>query len=258
MITAKRVSVLTRAVLQHTLGSMIDQLIKDTQSRMMMLYGRDHYYTQQYVVHERDYWGDIPVWLELDMDHTRRSNRTGIVSILDIGPGWGTLSAVMAQLYGDYGKVLGIDRHPLMIDEVRREFNIGYSVVDIERDLCPRAPYGWDVILMTEVLEHFNFQSVPTLMKIKEQLAPNGRIYLSTPDASAGWGRVYLYNDMDHLPKVDTSTTFSEPPWIDGHVWQYTKEELSQVLDKAGLKVVRSGNGRSAGGGHQIYCLTHA
>lgn len=235
---------------------MLEALIESTQKRLLELYGPGHYYTDMYKQHERSYWGTIPTWMSEDAQ-LAQFNPNGVVSILDIGPGWGTLSCALKKMYGDAGKVLAVDRHQLVGTVVAKEFDIAYQTVDIERERCPRAPYGWDIVVMTEVLEHFNFHPVPTLIKIREQLAQNGRIYLSTPNQLDCWGKIRLYETLDSIPAWDPlSGTFDKPLWYDGHVWQYTHQELLQTFEKAGLKPIRWSRCRSAGGGHLIYTLT--
>ncbi len=235
---------------------MIDILIDSTQKRLVELYGPEHYYTTGYRQHERDYWGAIPDWIRQDVE-LQQHNNTGMVSILDIGPGWGTLSCVLSRMYADSGKVLAIDRHQLMSEDVIREYNLGYQTRDIERQSCPRAPFGWDIVIMTEVLEHFNFHPVRTLQHIKDQLSERGRIYLSTPNQLDCWGKVRRYPTLAEIPPFDPGLhTYNDPVWFDGHVWQYTHQEVLETVESAGLKAIRWGRCRSAGGGHLIYTLT--
>lgn len=237
---------------------MIKDIVKQTQNRLMAIYGRKHYYTTAYVLHEKDYWGQIPQWLETDLVHTAktRTSSDGFVGTLDIGPGWGTLSCVVSQLYEGLSRGLALDRVVMMDRAISREYNFTYSMVDIERERCPKAPYGWDIVIMTEVLEHFNFNPVGTLQKIKEEMSPYGRLYLSTPDAKAKWGKVALYDSWKLIPAFDSlKHSFDDPQWMDGHVYQYDKDELAQVFDLAGFKVIRQDTSLSMGGGHLTYTL---
>ena len=88
--------------------------------------------------------------------------------------------------------------------------------------------------MMTEVIEHFNFQPLPTLRKIHDALAPAGVFFLSTPDEHE-WGReLKYYRRLADLPAADPSRKFQ-----DGHIWIYSKSELTSLLRQAGFRVIR-------------------
>jgi predicted SAM-dependent methyltransferase len=116
---------------------------------------------------------------------------------------------------------------------VRKEFGLEFQRGNAELDPVPWTG-RFDVILMTEVLEHFNFQPVPTLRKIRDALAPGGVFFLSTPD-SKEWGvDVKYYKHLSDLP-VPTR----DKPIVDDHVWQYSLDELRGVLQQAGFSIKR-------------------
>ena len=79
----------------------------------------------------------------------------------------------------------------------------------------------FDIIIFTEVMEHLNFNPKPTLKKIHDLLKMNGRLYLSTPDAS-DWGRITkYYKSIEEMPNPKNVEKI-----IDDHIYQYKKEEL--------------------------------
>jgi len=108
---------------------------------------------------------------------------------------------------------------------------------------------------MTEVMEHLNFQPVPTLQKIYKALAPGGSFFLSTPDADLGWGRNYkYYKELSDLPPLDANAA-----WTDDHIWHYNTTELKMVLQNAGFKIKKidhSYNPSKEGYGHFNVWLT--
>jgi 2-polyprenyl-3-methyl-5-hydroxy-6-metoxy-1,4-benzoquinol methylase len=90
------------------------------------------------------------------------------------------------------------------------------------------APIPWagkfDVVILTEVLEHFNFQPLPTLQKIHGALADGGVLFLSTPD-ERDWGRLHAYyRRLSDLPMPDASHTVR-----DAHIWIYSKSEVTSL-----------------------------
>jgi SAM-dependent methyltransferase len=185
-----------------------------------------------YQSQEVHYWTEIALWI---FEYPDRDARC-----LDVGCGFGTLSLYLSELFT--GEICCTD----MVDgqitpELAAAHRLNYVTSNLELDPLPwEGPF--DVIVMTEVLEHLNFYPVPTLARLSELLSPGGRIFLSTPDASE-WGRVTAYyKGLDEMPlPADASAHIESGEWgyVDAHVWQYTSQELHRVIADAGLHVVR-------------------
>jgi len=154
---------------------------------------------------------------------------------LDIGCAYGTLLLYLQRVTGceAYG-IDFVDRFMSKAMLAKHHFN--YAVCNIELE-TPPWPGPFDIILFTEILEHLNFQCVPTLRKIRGLLSDNGRLYLTTPDAGE-WGKVTkYYSKYEDLPMPAPRSPGQEP--IDDHVWQFSLPELLECLRLADLKVVR-------------------
>jgi SAM-dependent methyltransferase len=122
-----------------------------------------------------------------------------------------------------------------------RELGIDFRRADIEREPIPFAR-RFDAVVLTEVIEHWNFQPVPTLRKVAAALRPGGALILSTPDADSAWGRTTKhYPDLAALPQPGQAVGQAEA-WIDDHVWQYSRAELVGVLEEAGFAVEWAGH----------------
>lgn len=196
--------------------------VKQCQDEILRLNPHHHY--AAYCQHEILYWVHIPEWLAQDQA------RYHFTTCLDIGCAYGTLALFCKKSLGcdvyciDFlGEYLG--------KSLISQYNLNFRVNNIELD-----PFPWnvrfDVIILTEVLEHFNFYAVPTLKKIRSFLSQNGRIYLSTPDA-AEWGRVTkYYPDFHQMPLPDSKSKI-----VDDHIYQYTKPEIIDLLAEAGLHI---------------------
>jgi SAM-dependent methyltransferase len=182
------------------------------------------YYDKTYQHAEPFYWWNLPGWMQEDASHHKVSR------ILDIGCGYGTLLSVAATIYSAHGQCFDVTEY--LLPAVRAKRDLGFTKGNAELDPVPAGPF--DVILMTEVLEHFNFQPVPTLTKIREALAPDGLFFLSTPDAKE-WGKTQKY--YQRLEDIPMPTRGKEI--IDDHIWQYSEDELRQVLKAAGFSIVR-------------------
>jgi SAM-dependent methyltransferase len=204
------------------------------------------YYLSAYRAAERAYWSLIPEWMrEAALQTTPRS-------CLDVGCAYGTLLLYAQRL--TRCEIYGLDfldcyLSPALIDAA----NIRFAVGNIELDPLPWA-HRFDWIIFTEVLEHLNFQPVPTLLKLSAALTEGGRLYLSTPDA-AHWGSTFkYYRHFADIPWPDASLRAGI---IDDHVWQYSADELHDIIRAAGLRIIRTGYSPGIGARHFNVVLGH-
>ncbi|MGH8247746.1 MAG: class I SAM-dependent methyltransferase [Gammaproteobacteria bacterium] len=199
--------------------------LAEIQDEIARLDGLGGYYDSRYRHEEQRYWEKIPVWMREDTSRRKRAR------ILDIGCGYGTLLALSTKIYGTGGHC--IDVVPFLKPAFARNHNLQFSKANIELDPIPWG-VPFDVIIMTEVLEHFNFRSVPTLEKIRAALAPDGRFFLSTPDQKEWGRRTKYYQRLEDIPELNRRQAI-----VDDHIWVYNKQELLAVLDQAGFVVER-------------------
>jgi 2-polyprenyl-3-methyl-5-hydroxy-6-metoxy-1,4-benzoquinol methylase len=190
----------------------------------------DAYYAKHYALEEPRYWAHIAGWMPVDAIERAFIAHRPVQSILDVGCGYGTLLAYAAGIYGARGTCL--DVVPYLQPLVQSRYALTYVAGNVEKDALP-GDGTFDVAIMTEVLEHLNFQPVPTLKKIHAALRPGGSFFLSTPDAEGGLGRVTkYYPSLAAVPALDPRRE-----WIDGHIWQYDQSELEGVLRAAGFEI---------------------
>ena len=200
-----------------------DPALVTIQDAIAKVDGPAGYYTTTYSKQEHLYWKNIPDWIRADA----ASRPVG--RVLDIGCGYGTLLGFAAQVYKADGFCMDVN------DYMRPPFyqprKLKFAKANIEIDAIPWTE-KFDAIIMTEVLEHFNFYPVPTLVKIREALAPGGRLYLSTPDEKE-WGREFkYYKGMADMPMPDRAAKF-----VDAHIFVYSKVEVLKLLADAGFRV---------------------
>jgi len=180
-------------------------------------YSSNEYY-KTYRKDETSYWGNILKMMEQDTEQ--------VADVLDVGCAYGTLAAFAREHYK--ADVEAIDFKPIIDSKVITYFDIDFFIADIELTDIPVKRY--DRIIFTEVLEHLYFNPIPTLRKLRDGLKPGGKLFLSTPDAKA-WGRITkFYNSVDEMPNPQITK-----PDVDEHVYQYSREELIDILLEAGL-----------------------
>jgi 2-polyprenyl-3-methyl-5-hydroxy-6-metoxy-1,4-benzoquinol methylase len=106
---------------------------------------------------------------------------------------------------------------------------------DLERVPFPLADESFDIILLTEVLEHLRDYPLRTLIEARRILKPGGILLLTTPNAASLQNRVRLaLGHTVHTPLRD---------WMFGlpharHAREYTTTELRELTGAAGLEVV--------------------
>ena len=200
------------------------------------------YYEDAYMSQELLYWKPVPRWIdELEDIH----------SVIDVGAAYGTLLTYVA-LNKSCREIYAVDPVGYMSSSLIDKIGINLIRADFERDgYCPNIKF--DLIIFTEVIEHLNFHPLPTLLRLKRLLNPGGKLLLTTPDAEE-WGRVTdYYSSLDDIPEYDAQAQKVE--WIDGHIWQYTKEELDSLFSESGFEVLKFDYSPGVSARHLCYLL---
>jgi 2-polyprenyl-3-methyl-5-hydroxy-6-metoxy-1,4-benzoquinol methylase len=196
-----------------------------------------YYYEQSYRAEEHLYWTQLPGWI------AEFARRRTVVSALDAGCAYGTLLVYTMKAAGCAGYAVDF-RDTYLSKSLIASLGIHFAVCNIEQERLPWE-HRFDVILFTEVLEHLNFQAAPTLRKLRDALTEDGRLFLSTPNR-ADWGPCHkYYRRYADLPEPRVGEVV-----VDDHVWHFSAEELLELLDRAGLQVVRCEDSPGVGGRH--------
>lgn len=183
------------------------------------------YYCKVYRKYDLLYYPEVLKWLYADA-----KSRSEKIKFLDIGAAYGVMSVFATKfLYADVYATDFTDR--FHSPELARLFNIKWVQSNIETEPIP-FDEKFDIIVFTEVLEHLNFNPVPTLVKIKNAMAKDGTLYLSTPNAKF-WGRLNFYEKLSDIPNLNPNTLINGE-----HIWHYNVQELLYIADAAGLAVV--------------------
>lgn len=189
-------------------------------------YNQHPHYKNRYRQEEAYYWHKVAEWLYEDSLKYKYNN------ILDIGCAYGTLSVFANRIFNCNSYCIDF-MEEYFSAKLQNKYSLNFKVCNIElEDISWKERF--DAILLTEVIEHFNFNPIPTMLKIKKLLVPGGRLYISTPDASR-WGRLSHYNTFKDMPSPQCGI-----PIIDDHVYQYLVEEIEELADLTGFMVERS------------------
>jgi SAM-dependent methyltransferase len=134
--------------------------------------------------------------------------------LLDVGCGTGGASLVLSR----YGDAVALDRAPesfrLSMDRPYRHRVVGSASAPL-----PFADGSFDVVCALDILEHLD-DDLACARELRRVCKPNGVVIAYVPALDILWG----YND-----------DYSH------HRRRYTRDQLSRVLEEAGLDVEQSG-----------------
>ena len=142
----------------------------------------------------------------------RFAPRAGGLRLLEAGCGTGGNLRMLAQ----FGQLDAFE-----LDGEARDIARGKLPIDIKDGMLPDgipfAPGRYDIVAAFDVIEHVE-QDVESLLRLKEQLAPGGRLVMTVPALPWLWSR---HDETHH------------------HFRRYTRGGLEAALVLAGLKPVK-------------------
>jgi len=140
------------------------------------------------------YFGDHPPVLRLVEGWVRRQSRNAPLSVLEFGPGKGTLAGYLLKRYGHSIRgYYGIDRDPHVTGPYRK-----ISGPDA-------APTSIDLVIASEVIEHMPLDAFydDVIVPAREKLTPDGAIIVGIPNALSPGA---IFRDFSHMQAY---------PWYD-------------------------------------------
>jgi SAM-dependent methyltransferase len=121
------------------------------------------------------------------------------------------------------------------------EFNVQTSsgyVKDIWKDGLPYPNNHFDAVILSEVLEHLNFNPLPVLQEINRIMKPDGILYITTPNQANLINRIKIMAGRSIRNSIYDSVIQLDPArnMICGIHWrEYTLQELIRLLETTGF-----------------------
>ena len=163
------------------------------------------------------------------------------IRMLDIGPGMGIQSIALKKLL-DITWIDVIECRNVPAEyasdnfrHLEENFNINLEQGNIETIECDFKE-GFDIILFSQVLEHFHYHPVATMEKIISWLKPGGKLYLGVPDNRIRKGPRY-YDTWKEMPIYDPKHPLKITEY--GHQFEYYYEEAIDLFDELKLQIER-------------------
>lgn len=146
--------------------------------------------------------------------------------ILEVGCATGYMGEKLRK-QGNY--VVGLDISKKDIQKAKKVLDQAF-VVDLESEKLPKLNFKFDLILLTEVIEHL-FEPELVIKKLVTVLKPEGQILISTPNF------LHLYNRCKML--CGNFEYIEETVINKSHIHFFTYSTLKKTIDSLGLKIVK-------------------
>ena len=101
---------------------------------------------------------------------------------------------------------------------------------DLEKEKLPFLDKTFDLVLLDETLEHFNFHPKKVFLEIARILKPGGRLIITTPNLVRLNNRLKCFLGKSINYEIDADYTTAN------HYREYTAAEIEYLLNVAGLK----------------------
>jgi hypothetical protein len=198
-------------------GRSLDQLLADHAARAVTLSPEARYYWQRHAVR-----------FAFVLHHLDRWERAGTRRVLDVGASFQT--QLLAAFFPDWQiDTLGLGRdHRFALPSPSRHFDFDLNAA-ADRSAWPALPGAYNLIVFMEVIEHLTVPPARVLEFLAAQLAPGGRLVLTTPNAAWLKNRLKLLCGRNPFEMLRDDRG--------GHIREYTLAELTAASANAGLTV---------------------
>jgi SAM-dependent methyltransferase len=164
-------------------------------------------------------------------------------SVLEIGCLFGVVSVALKELGF---KVTGCDLPEFQQSEplraLYRKHQIPFDAVNLRDYKLPYPDESFDAVILSEVIEHLNFNPLPVFQEINRVLKKEGIIYIGMPNMACIENRVkaiigrsvhepihYFFSQLDRSQNMIVSM----------HWREYTMKETIEMIDKMGFETVK-------------------
>lgn len=158
---------------------------------------------------------------------------------LDVGTAYGALPMLMVRK----GKVSACDMTSKFTSvKMLKDHKIDFFKYNLEKGGKLKDKY--DLITMTEVIEHLNSNPLPVIKKLYDALEAGGSLFVATvakeihgETTAMNNGQKGLWNDLVSWKDIPTY----KGKWKDEHTFHYDQFELISLLTEAGFGIIEVG-----------------
>jgi SAM-dependent methyltransferase len=149
---------------------------------------------------------------------------------LDIGSLFGYVCLGYQQIgYQSYG--LDLAKYVKQFASRFASWSIDNRSCDLTSENLPFADQEFDLILASEILEHFRFHPARFFAEVARVLKPGGRLIITTPNL------IRLNNVIKLLLGRSINWDIADQYWDGTHAREFTAAEIAQLAKQTGLAV---------------------
>jgi SAM-dependent methyltransferase len=151
--------------------------------------------------------------------------------LLDISSHY--LHVLLGAKFAGFKNIFGTDLEIFNSLSAVRAKNIGAVIknCDLEKEKIPFYDESFDIILLTETLEHLNFHPEKVFKDIFRVLRPGGRVIITTPNL------LRINNRLKLIFGKSINSDLKENYSPGTHYREYSSVEIKYLLEASGLKV---------------------
>ena len=143
------------------------------------------------------------------------------IKVLEVGCGTGELLHLIKPLAK---RCVGVELNTPFVEFMRKKLGIEAFAEDINK---LNLKEKFDLVISISTLDHLS-NPLQTLLSMKRLLAPKGKIYVEVPNMEEALNCF--------LPDV-TRAKYNQFFWHKAHLFYFSKDTISKLFKKAGLKV---------------------
>jgi 2-polyprenyl-3-methyl-5-hydroxy-6-metoxy-1,4-benzoquinol methylase len=164
------------------------------------------------------------------------------MSVLDVGAFPGHMASILTQCGCNVWMINHTSHYPKSTDtELKEIVPLGHVVyADVDKDCLPFEDSMFDVIILTEVIEHFVQSPEHAIKEIGRTLRPGGFLICTTPNV-LGLSKITSLLLRRRANPEGGLVQFYSTPLHWRHHFEYTLKELTYLFTTNGFVIVRAG-----------------
>jgi SAM-dependent methyltransferase len=161
--------------------------------------------------------------------------------ILEIGSLYGVVSKSLKKIgYSVFALDIPEFYQSPGLRAVYEKDQIPFTGLNLRNSKLPYESKFFDAVILCEVIEHFNFNPLPTLKEINRVLKPDGLLYVGTPNLASIKNRLNLLMGRSIGNPIDEyfqqlNNRFNKI--VSLHWREYTLNEMVDMVEKMGFGV---------------------
>jgi SAM-dependent methyltransferase len=161
--------------------------------------------------------------------------------ILEIGSLFGVVSKSLKKMgYSVFALDIPEFYESPALQSLYEKAEIPFVGVNLRHSVLPYESGFFDAVILCEVIEHFNFNPLPSLKEINRVLKPGGILYIGTPNMASIKNRIDLLRGRSIRNPVGEFFEQLDRKYnkiVSLHWREYTLSELVEMIERVGFEI---------------------